>query len=131
MAELGAPIINRFGLRPARTDDGTPVPFRLASEDRNGLLAEVPHLNLHPHLPHFERATAARSALEVLAHQSVSADAPPHPVMTPGSLFDSMLQARPDADLGRLIVCDPTLWTSTNGGVGGLEILWRNVCMRG
>jgi hypothetical protein len=51
----------------------------------------------------------------------------PHPVMPPGSLFDAILQARPEAGLGRLTVCDPTLWTSTNGGVDGLEALWNNL----
>jgi hypothetical protein len=128
MAELGAPIVNRFGLRPATTDDGTPTSFQLNGDDRYELLADVPYLNRHPHLPHFERVGAATTALEVLARQEVSVDAPAHPLMAPGSFFDSILQTRLDAGLGRLVICDPTLWTSTNGGIEGLETLWRNVC---
>lgn len=131
MAELGAPIRNRFGLRPAITDHGDPAPFHLAAEDRQGLLANVPYLNLHPHLPHFERLGAAETALEVLVRQVVAADAPAHPVIPPGELFDSVLQARPEAGLGRLTVCDTTLWTSVFGGIEGLQIFWKNVVTAG
>ena len=104
------------------------MPFRFEAEDRHGLLTDVPHLNRHPHLPHFERVGTAETTLEVLARPEVSPDAPDHPVMAPGSLFDAILQARIDAGLGRLVICDPTLWTSTNGGIEGLEVLWKNVC---
>lgn len=128
MSALGAPICNRFGLRPATTGDGEPAPFQLGAEDRHHLMSGVPHLNLHPHLPHFERVDAARTLLEVLVRQVVSNEAPPHPAMPPGSLFDSVLQARPEARLGRLWICDPTLWTSVNGGLRGLQMLWNNVC---
>jgi hypothetical protein len=128
MAALGAPIVNRFGLRPAATEDGAPAPYRLASEDRHGLLTGVPFLNLHPHLPLFEPVHAGSATLEVLTQQQVSATAPPHPVMIPGSFFDSVLQARSDAGLGRMFVCDPSVFTSTNGGTEGLEVLWKNIC---
>lgn len=128
LAALGAPLRNRFGLRPAAAADGKPAPFQMIAVDRHGLLNGVPYLNLHPHLPHFELSDAAGELLEVLVRQTVSPDAPPHPEFAPGSQFDAILQSREDAELGRLIVCDPTLWTSTNGGVDGLEILWKNVC---
>jgi hypothetical protein len=129
MAALDAPIRNRFGLRPGSTSYGLPSPYHLAAQDRQGLLGDVPYLNLHPHLPHFERLDAAESALEVLVRQEVSTEAPTHPVMAPGSQFDAIFQSRPEAGLGQLIVCDPTLWTSTNGGVDGLKALWKNVCV--
>jgi hypothetical protein len=128
MAALGAPVRNRFGLRPAAAETGVPAPYHPAADDRYHLLTGVPYLNLHPHLPHFERLGRAETTLEVLVRQEVSAEAPPHPVLAPGYLFDAVLQARPEAGLGRLTVCDPTLWTSTNGGVEGLEILWKNLC---
>jgi hypothetical protein len=48
-------------------------------------------------------------------------------VVPPGSLFDSVLQARPEAGLGRLTVCDTTLWTSVFGGLQGLHVFWKNV----
>jgi hypothetical protein len=118
MAKLGAPFHNRFGLRPAAADLGEPARFHVATEDWQHVLSGVPHLNLHPHLPHFEIVDAAGSPLEVLARQVVSIEAPAHPVMPPGSLFDSVLQARPESELGRLTICEATLWTSNNGGAG-------------
>jgi hypothetical protein len=127
MAGLGAQIRNRFGLRPAHTEAGEPAPFKRVAEDRFGILADVPHLNLHPHLPHYERAGTGADALEVLARQVVQPDAPAHPVMPGGSDFDAILQSRPEAGLGRLVVCDATLWSSTAGGLQGLQIFWKNV----
>jgi hypothetical protein len=127
MAALGAPIRNRFGLRPACAEDGNPAPFKQVAEDRLGILAGVPYLNLHPHLPHFERLGAGADRLEVLARQIVQPEAPAHPVVAPGGAFDAMLQARPGAGLGRLVVCDATLWSSTAGGLHGLQVFWKNV----
>jgi hypothetical protein len=127
MAGLGAPIRNRFGLRPARADDGDPAPFTQVAEDRFGILAGVPHLNLHPHLPHYERVGAGADALEVLARQTVQLQAPAHPVVAPGGTFDAILQTRPKAGLGQLVVCDATLWSSTAGGLQGLQVFWKNV----
>jgi hypothetical protein len=66
-------------------------------------------------------------ALEVLARQVVDPQAPAHPVMPGGGDFDAILQSRPEAGLGRLVVCDATLWTSVFGGLDGLEIFWKNV----
>jgi hypothetical protein len=127
MAGLGAPIRNRFGLRPARAENGDPAPFDLVAEDRFRILAGAPHLNLHPHLPHYERIGAAVDALEVLARLKVQPEAPAHPVVTAGGAFDAILQARPEAGLGRLVVCDATLWSSTAGGLQGLQVFWKNV----
>ena len=127
MAGLGAPIRNRFGLRPARTEHGDPIPFDRVAEDRFGILAGVPHLNLHAHLPHYERVGAGAVVLEVLARQTVDPEAPAHPEAPGGSAFDAILQARPEAGLGRLVVCDATLWTSSFGGLQGLQVFWTNV----
>ena len=127
MAGLGAPIRNRFGLRPAHIKTGEPAPLKQVAEDRFGILTGVAHLNLHPHLPHYERVGAGVEALEVLARQTIQIDAPAHPVMSGGSEFDAILQCRPEAGLGRLVVCDATLWSSTAGGLQGLQIFWNNV----
>jgi hypothetical protein len=127
MAGLGAPIRNRFGLRPARAENGDPAPLTLVAEDRFGIMAGVPHLNLHPHLPHYERMGAGADALEVLARLRVEPGAPTHPDVTAAGAFDAVLQARPDAGLGRLVVCDATLWSATAGGLQGLQMFWKNV----
>ncbi len=127
MAGLGAPIRNRFGLRPTAEAPDVPKPFVLAAEDRFGLLDKVPYLNLHAHLPHYERVGAGTTALEVLARLEVDPSAPPHPVMAPGAPFDAILQASPEAGLGRLVVCDMTLWASTFKGLPGLQVFWKNV----
>jgi hypothetical protein len=127
MAGLGAPIRNRFGLRPAHTEAGEPAPLIRVAADRFGVLAGVAHLNLHPHLPHYERIGVGATALEVLARQKVQPEAPAHPVMPGGGEFDAILQSRPGTGLGQLVVCDATLWSSTAGGLQGLQILWKNV----
>jgi hypothetical protein len=127
MAGLGVPIRNRFGLRPAPGARGDGSALLHGATDRFGLLSGVEHLNLHPHLPHYERHGAAIEALEVLARQVVHPDAPPHPEAPGDGAFDAMLQARPEAGLGRLVVCDATQWTSAFGGLQGLQAFWKNV----
>lgn len=131
MRGLGLPIQNRFGLRPARNPDGSPAPFALVAADRSGLLDGVPTLNLHPHLPHFERHDASLSRLEVLVRQPIDAGAPEHPSFGPGRRdFDAILQAAPGEFAGHLLVTDSTLWTSVFGGIDSLTRLWRNVALR-
>ncbi len=59
---LGVPVENRFGLRPAVEADGSPAAIEAERAlDRLNLLAGVNTLNLHPHLPHFERCGDARA----------------------------------------------------------------------
>jgi hypothetical protein len=78
-------------------------------------------------LPHYERIGEGAEKLEVLARQTIHPEAPAHPVMLGGSDFDSILQSHPKVGLGRLVVCDATLWSSTAGGLEGLQIFWKNV----
>jgi hypothetical protein len=130
MRGLGLPIQNRFGLRPAQAGDGTPAPVELTAVDRRGLLNGVQTLNAHPHLPHFERLEASHELLEVLVRQRIDPAAPPHPFSAAGhTQFDAVLQARPAAAAGCLIVADATLWSSAAGGLQSLERLWRNVAL--
>ena len=130
MSGLGLPIRNRFGLRPAKSDDGCPAPVDVAAIDRRRLLAGVSTLNDHPHLPHFERLNGSSELLEVLVKQRIECSAPPHPFSAEGrSHFDAVLQARPEVAAGSLIVADATLWSSAAGGSESLERLWRNVAL--
>jgi hypothetical protein len=130
---LGLPVENRDGLHPRAEEDGSPAPIDvMAQADRLGLLRGVRTLNLHPHLPHFERLGEAAAKMEVLARQFIDLAAPPHPFTASGrSTFDAILQSKPDVFAGALVVGDATLWSSTAGGVESLRRLWTNVLARG
>jgi hypothetical protein len=131
LAGLGVPVENRFGLRPATETVGSPSPIDAGPAlDRLGLLQEVDTFNRHPHLPQLERLGAATAKLDVLTRQKIDLTAPPHPFTRERDTFDALLQSRPDAFAGTLLVSDTTLWTSTNGGVDGLRRLWSNVVQR-
>jgi hypothetical protein len=132
LAGLGVPVENRFGLRPAVEADGSPAAIDVdRNADRLGLLRDVPALNLHPHLPHFERLGEAANRLDVLARQAIDPAAPPHPFTAGGrNSFDALLQSRPGVFAGTLLVGDATLWSSTAGGLDNLRRLWTQVLKR-
>jgi hypothetical protein len=131
LAGLGVPVENRFGLHPAAETDGSPSPIEVDAEaDRLGLLRGVGGLNLHPHLPQLERLHEAVAKLAVLARQKIDLSAPPHPFTRDRATFDALLQSRPEAFPGTLLVSDATLWSSTAGGVDDLQRLWTNVLQR-
>lgn len=131
LAGLGVPVENRFGLRPKAEPDGSPSPVKIERDlDRLGLLKQVDTFNLHPHLPQLERLDDAVTKFEVLARQPIDLTAPPHPFTRERSTFDALLQSRPDAFNGTLLVSDTTLWSSTAGGVESLKQLWANVVQR-
>lgn len=132
LAGLGVPVKNRFGLHPAAAPDGSPAPLDIDhARDRLNLLGGVQTFNLHPHLPHFERLGEASAKLDVLARQSIDPAAPPHAFVRSGhTKFDALLQSRPEAFPGVLLIGDATLWSSTAGGVDSLRRLWTNVALR-
>jgi hypothetical protein len=132
LAGLGVPVENRFGLRPRAEADGSPSAIEVdQAQDRHALLHGVEHFNLHPHLPQLERLSEAVDRLDVLARQRIDLAAPPHPFTANGrATFDALLQSRPDAFVGSLLVSDATLWSSTAGGVDALTRLWSNVLSR-
>lgn len=132
LAGLGLPVENRFGLRPAALEDGSPAPIEVeAGRDRLGLLEGVPTFNLHAHLPQLERLGDAATGLDVVARQKIDLAAPPHPFTAGGrDTFDALLQSRPEVFAGTLLVGDTTLWSSTAGGVGSLTRFWSNVLDR-
>ena len=128
LRDLGIPVTNRFGLRPAKTQDGSPAPIRINSKaDRFNLLQGVQTFHLHPHLPHLEMLGDSAQKMDVLVEQLIDLDAPPHPFVKQGrKTFDALLQSKPNVFGGRLLVCDATLWSSTNGGLGSLRQFWTN-----
>jgi hypothetical protein len=129
LRDLGVPVFNRFGLRPAKMPDGSPAPIEVNSQaDRFNLLQGIKTLHLHPHLPHIEMLGDSPDKLEVLVEQSIDLEAPPHPFVKGGrKTFDAVLQAKPNVFGGRLLICDATIWTSTNGGLDSLRQFWSNV----
>lgn len=133
LRELGVSVSNRFGLRPAKMRDGSPVPIQINSKaDRFSLLRGVTTLNLHPHLPHFEMFGDAPHKLDVLAEQLIDLEAPPHPFVKQGrKTFDALLQSKPNVFGGRLFICDATIWSSTAGGLGSLRQFWANMTQLG
>jgi hypothetical protein len=131
LAGLGVPVENRYGLRPAAEADGSPSPIEVETAlDRLHLLQGVPTFNLHPHLPQLERIGDAITKLDVLVRQKIDLAAPPHPFTRTRATFDALLQSRPEAFAGSLLVSDTTLWSSTAGGVESLRRLWTNVVQR-
>jgi hypothetical protein len=129
LRDLGVSVSNRFGLRPAKMQDGSPAPIRTNSKaDRFNLLQGVSTFNLHPHLPHFEMLGDSPDKLDVLVEQPINLEAPPHPFVKQGrTTFDALLQSKPNVFRGRLLMCDATIWTSTNGGLASLRQLWANM----
>jgi hypothetical protein len=127
LAELGVPVVHRFGLHPAAEEDGSPAPLLIdASADRLGVLRGVSTFNLHAHLPHFADFDVRH--FDVLARQRVSSAVPPHPFGLAGNqYFNALLQSKPGVFAGTLLVGDATLWSSTAGGLESLRRFWRNV----
>ena len=132
LRDLGVPVINRFGLRPGKMPDGSAAPIKIhAHADRFNLLQGVGTFHLHPHLPHFEMLGDTPEKLEVLAEQAIDLSAPPHPFVQRRNTFDALLQSKPSAFAGRLLICDATMWTSANGGLTSLRQFWANVSRLG
>jgi hypothetical protein len=132
LAGLGVPVHNRFGLRPAAAENGEPAPVEIdRSLDELGLLRNVETFNLHPHLPQLERIGPSTERMDVLVRQKIDLSAPPHPFTQGGrSTFDALLQSRPHAFAGKLLVCDTTMFSSTAGGLESLRRFWVNVVRR-
>jgi hypothetical protein len=129
LRDLGVPVSNIFGLRPAKMRDGSPAPIHINSQaDRFNLLQGVKTFHLHPHLPHFEMLGDSAHKMDVLVEQLIDLEAPPHPFIKQGRrTFDALLQSKPNVFGGRLLICDATIWTSTNGGLDSLRQFWANM----
>jgi hypothetical protein len=133
LSDLGVPVINKFGLRPAKMQDGSPAPIQINFQaDRFNLLKDVQTFHLHPHLPHLEMLGDSPQKLDVLVEQPIDLEAPPHPFIKQGrKTFNALLQSKPNVFGGQLLICDATIWTSTNGGLGNLRQFWANTTRLG
>ena len=130
MRELDVPIHNTWGLRPAAVAASKEIAPLTAYRDLDtpGLLADVPTLNFHPHLPHYELTAPESAGLRVLARQPVDLDRP-HPFTAAGNTeFNALVWMPPAGDrAGDIVLIDSTHFTTLFGGTDSLRNLWRNL----
>ena len=96
--------------------------------DGLGLLKNVPTLNFHPHLPHYELTTANSKSIQLLARQPIDLDRP-HPFTEAGNReFNCLLWIPPNEQrAGDIVLVDSTNFTTLFGGTESLENFWRNL----
>ncbi len=129
MKGLGIPVHNTYGLRPALvkgTNEIAPLtPFH--DLDSLSLLRNVPTLNFHPHLPHYE-LTGGAGSIQVLARQPIDLERP-HPFTEAGNReFNCLLWMPPNEQrAGDIVLVDSTNFTTLFGGTNSLETFWRNL----
>ena len=130
MKALEIPVWNRWGLRPALvegTRDIAPLTsFR--DLDKLGLLNNVPTLNFHPHLPHYELTNNDGKAVHVLARQPIDPKRP-HPFTADGdNEFNCLLWLPPAGErAGDIVMVDSTNFTTLFGGTDSLKNFWKNL----
>ena len=127
---LQIPVWNRWGLRPALaegTRDIAPLTsFR--DLDKLGLLNNVPTLNFHPHLPHYELTNGDAKTVQVLARQPIDPNRP-HPFAAAGNTeFNCLLWLSPAGRrAGDIVMVDSTNFTTLFGGTDSLKNFWKNL----
>jgi len=127
---LEIPVWNRWGLRPALaegTRDIAPLTsFR--DLDKLGLLNNVPTLNFHPHLPHYELTNEDGKTVQVLARQPIDPNRP-HPYTAGGNTeFNCLLWLPPTGNrAGDIVMVDSTNFTTLFGGTDSLKNFWKNL----
>ena len=132
MKALDVPVHNTYGLRPALvkgTDEISPLTaFR--DIDKLGLLNNVPTLNFHPHLPHYELMSEDDKSVHLLARQPIDLDRP-HPFTEAGNKeFNCLLWMSPNQQrAGDIVLLDSTNFTTLFGGTDSLKNLWRNFAL--
>jgi len=128
MQGFGVPVRNVWGLRPALRDGGI-APLTVSSgSDLIGLLKDVPTLNFHPHLPHYEVLEPNDGRVLVLGRQPVDMERP-HPFTAAGNTeFNVVLWMPPEGErAGDIVLADSTHFTTLFGGTDSLERFWRNL----
>ena len=130
MKALDVPVHNLYGLRPAQVK-GTKEIAPLTSMrdiDKLGLLKNVPTLNFHPHLPHYEITEKDSKSVHLLARQPIDLDRP-HPFTAAGNKeFNSLLWMPPNEQRpGDIVLVDSTNFTTLFGGTDSLVNFWRNL----
>ena len=132
ISALGAPVHNVWGLRPALAKGTKEIAPLTAFRDFDelGLLKDVPTLNFHPHLPHYEITGGDSKAIRLLARQPIDPDRP-HPFTQAGNTeFNCLLWMPPNEQrAGDIVFVDSTNFTTLFGGDASLQNFWRNLAL--
>jgi hypothetical protein len=127
---LEIPVWNRWGLRPALAEGTRDIAPLTAFRDLDklGLLNNVPTLNFHPHLPHYELTNDDGKTVQVLARQPIDPNRP-HPFTATGnSEFNCLLWLPPAGNrAGDIVMVDSTNFTTLFGGTNSLKNFWKNL----
>ena len=132
MKALDVPVHNQWGLRPALVKGTKNIAPLTAFRDIDelGLLNNVPTLNFHPHLPHYEVTGSDGKSVQLLARQPIDPDRP-HPFTQAGNKeFNCLLRIPPNEQrAGDIVLVDSTNFTTLFGGTESLENFWRNLAL--
>src|SRR5437588_615405 len=129
-----AAMENRFStMTEVRTVKGTKeiAPLTAFRDiDKLGLLKNVPTLNFHPHLPHYEITEKDSKAIQLLARQPIDPDRP-HPFTAAGNMeFNCLLWMPPNQQrAGDIVLVDSTNFTTLFGGTESLQNFWKNFAL--
>jgi hypothetical protein len=132
MNGLGVPVRNAYGLRPAvfkGANESAPLTaFR--DLDSIGLLGNVPTLNFHLHLPHYEITTRDTKSIRLLARQPIDLDRP-HPFVEAGNTeFNCLLWMPPsEPRAGDIVLVDSTNFLTLFGGGPSIQNFWKNLAL--
>jgi hypothetical protein len=132
MKALDVPVHNRFGLHPALVKGTREIaPLTTFRDlDKLGLLNNVPTLNFHSHLPHYELTAKGADPIHLLARQPIDLDRP-HPFTEAGNReFNCLLWMPPNEQrAGDIVLVDLTHFTTLFGGTDSLQHFWRNIAL--
>src|SRR2546429_6775156 len=132
MKALDVPVHNTYGLRPALVKGTKEIAPLTAFRDidKLGLLKNVPTLNFHPHLPHYEITEKDSKAIHLLARQPIDRDRP-HPFTAAGNEeFNCLLWMPPNEQrAGDIVLVDSTNFTTLFGGTESLQNFWKNFAL--
>ena len=132
MKALDVPVHNQYGLRPALVPGTKEIAPLTAFRDVDslGLLKDVPTLNFHLHLPHYELIGGDTASVRLLARQPIDL-ARPHPFTAAGNTeFNCLIWMPPNGQrAGNIILVDSTNFMTLFGGTDSLEYFWRNLAL--
>jgi hypothetical protein len=127
---LGAPVENRYGLRPARDRETKKLtPLSIARDlDTEGWLEGVTTSNFHMHMPHYAVTTEDAKSIHVLARQPIDTSKP-HPFTEAGNReFNMYLWMPPSGErAGDVLFADSTIFSTLFGLDESVERLWKNI----